>query len=201
MAYHVEFNRILDRIYKRRTDHLRRILDPKSGQTRRLTKKRRERAVDELQEVVSRGLAARLAKTEFNKSVAERRSWHPKGWARKKKQEGFRRWIRKKISRKRGKVYVFWKKRECRYVGRTGGRGSRPSQHFKRGWFAGTTRIDVYTTLLRKSAPRLECLAIHHFRPTKNKVKAAAKGWTPHCPLCGIHRMIRREMRKIYRFR
>jgi hypothetical protein len=112
MAYHVEFNRILDRIYKRRTDHLRRILDPKSGQTRRLTKKRRERAVDELQEVVSRGLSARLAKTEFNRSVAERGSWHPKGWARKKKQEGFRRWIRRKISRKRGKVYVFWKKRE-----------------------------------------------------------------------------------------
>ena len=201
MAHHVQFDRILDRLYKRRTDRLRRILAPKRGKTRGLTKKHREKALDELEEIASRGLATKMAKTEFEKSVAERKSWHPKGWGRDKKLKKFRSWTRRKISRKRGKVYVFWKNRECRYVGRTGGRGSRPSQHFKRGWFAGTTRIDVYTTFQRRSAPRLECLAIHRFRPTKNKVKAAKKGWTSDCPLCSVHRLIRNELRRIYRFR
>jgi|SRR6266478_6122490 len=201
MANHVEFNRVLDRLYKRRTDRLRRILLPKTGKVRTLSKRHRERGLKKLEEIASRGLVEKLAKKEFDRSVAERKSWHPRGWGREKKLKEFRKWTRRKISRKRGKVYVFWRKRECRYVGRTGGRGSRPSQHFKRGWFTGTTRIDVYTTLQRRSAPRLECLAIHHFRPTKNKVKAATKGWTPDCPLCAVHRLIRTELRKIYRFR
>ena len=93
------------------------------------------------------------------------------------------------------------KNRECRYVGRTRGGGSRPSRHFKRGWFHGTTRVDVYLTKQKKSIPHLECLAIHRFRPTKNKVKAAKENWKPKCPLCAIHKKIRTEMRKIYRFR
>jgi len=201
MAHSVQFNRILDRLYKRRTDRLRRILGPKTGKARGLTKKRREKALNELAQIASLGLAAKMAKVEFDKSVVERRSWHPKGWGRDRKLKEFRNWTRRKISQKRGKVYVFWKKGECRYVGRTGGRGSRPSHHFKRGWFTGTTRIDVYTTMQRRNAPRLECLAIHHFQPTKNRVKAAKKSWTPHCPLCSIHRLIRKEIRNIYRFR
>jgi len=47
----------------------------------------------------------------------------------------------------------------------------------------------------------LECLAIHRFRPTKNKVKAATENWTPKCPLCALHKTIRTELRKIYGFR
>jgi hypothetical protein len=201
MAYHTEFNHILDRLYRRRTDGLRRILHPKPGPVRRLTKKQRERRILELEELASKSLANALAKAEFRGVVDKRRSWHAKGWGRDRRLTEFRRWIRGKISSKRGRVYVFWKGRECRYVGRTGGRGSRPSHHFKRNWFTGTTRIDIYTTLQRRSAPRLECLAIHRFRPTKNKVKAAKKSWTPRCPLCAVHKMIRTELRKIYRFR
>jgi hypothetical protein len=201
MAHHVEFNRILDRLYKRRTDRLRRIIKPKAGKVRTLTKRHREKALRRLEGIVSLGLAEKLAKRAFEKSVAERKSWRPKGWRAEKKLDEFRKWTRRKTSRKRGKVYVFWQKRKCRYIGRTGGRGSRPTRHFGKNWFAGTTRIDVYTTLQRRNAPRLECLAIHRFQPTKNKVKAARKGWTPHCPLCSVHRVIRKEIRKIYRFR
>ena len=119
----------------------------------------------------------------------------------RKRQKTFRTWVRNKISPKRGKIYVFWKKRECRYVGRTRGRGSRPSHHFKRGWFNGTTRIDVYLAHQRRSIPLLECLAIHRFRPTRNKVKAAKQNRTSKCPLCAIHKKIRTELRRIYRFR
>jgi hypothetical protein len=119
MANHVEFNRVLDRLYKRRTDRLRRILYPKTGKIRTLTKRHRERGLQKLKEIAFRGLAEKLAKKEFDRSVAERKSWRPRGWGREKKLKEFRKWTEMKISRKRGKVYVFWRKRECRYVGRT----------------------------------------------------------------------------------
>lgn len=201
MSHQTQFNRALDRLYERRTDKLRHILAGKPGPLLTLTKKKRESKIRELQEIVSNALAKKVAKRGFKTLVIRKKAWRTKGWGTDKKQKIFRAWVRKKISPKRGKIYVFWKKRECRYVGRTRGRGSRPSHHFKRGWFNGTTRIDVYLAHQRRSTPLLECLAIHRFRPTRNKVKAAKENWTPKCPLCALHKKIRTELRKIYRFR
>jgi hypothetical protein len=200
MSHRIEFNRILDRLYERRTDRLRHLLDRKHGLLLTLTKKRREDRIIDLQDIASKALSAKFAKKEIARVVDDKKTWRTEGWGADKKANLFRAWIRKEISPKRGKVYVFWRGHECRYVGRTIRRGSRPSNHFKRGWFSGTTRIDVYLTRQKKSAPRLECLAIHHFSPTKNQVKAAKKKWTPRCPLCAVHKTIRKELRKIYRF-
>jgi hypothetical protein len=201
MSHQREFNRILDRLYERRSDKLRHLLARKHGPLLTLTKKKRESKILELQEIVSKALAKKMARTEFAKVVHGRRTWRSKGWGTDKKKSIFRAWVLKRVSPKRGKVYIFWRKRECRYVGRTRGRGTRPSRHFKRGWFNGTTRIDVYLTRQKRTVPRLECLAIHRFRPTRNKVKAAAEGWTLKCPLCAAHKEIRTELRKIYQFR
>lgn len=200
MSHQTQFNRTLDRLYERRTDKLRHMLGGKPGPL--LTKKERDSKIRELQGIASKALAKKMAKRGFKRLVfKKKKTWRTKGWGTDKKKKIFRAWVRKKISPKRGKVYVFWKKRECQYVGRTRGRGSRPSHHFKRSWFNGTTRIDVYSAHQRRSIPLLECLAIHRFRPTKNKVKAAKQGWTPKCSLCALHRKIRSELRKIYRFR
>lgn len=201
MSHQTQFNRTLDRLYERRTDKLRHLLAGKPGPLLTLTKKKRENKIRELEEIASKALAKKMAKKGFRTLVVRKKTWRTKGWGTDKKQTIFRAWIRNKVSPKRGKIYVFWKKRECRYVGRTRGRGSRPSHHFKRGWFNGTTRIDVYLAHQRRSIPLLECLAIHRFRPTRNKVKAATENWTPKCPLCAIHKKIRTELRKIYRFR
>jgi len=206
MSHRTQFNRILDRLYERRTAELRRFLIRKPGPVRTLTKKRRESKIRELQDIVSKALAKKMAEKRFEKLVMGKGTWNTKGWGTAKKQQMFRAWVREELApnkslTKRGKIYVFWKKRECRYVGRTRGRGSRPSRHFKRGWFNGTTRIDVYLSHQRRSIPVLECLAIHRFRPTRNKVKAATENWTPKCPLCALHKKIRTELRKIYRFR
>ncbi len=169
MAHHVEFNRILDRLYKRRTDRLRRILNPKAGKVRTLTKRHREKALRRLEGIVSLGLAKKMAKRAFEKSVAERKSWRPKGWGAEKKLDEFRKWTRRKTSRKRGKVYVFWRKRECRYIGRTGGRGSRPTRHFGKNWFAGTTRIDIYTALQREMRRGLNAWRSIVFSPPRTR--------------------------------
>lgn len=201
MSHQSQFNHTLDRLYERRTDKLRHIMTGKPGPLLTLTKKRRESKIRELEEIASKALAKKMAKKGFKTLVIRKKTWRTKGWGTDKKQKIFRAWVRKKISPKRGKIYVFWRKRECRYVGRTRGRGSRPSHHFKRGWFNGTTRIDVYLAYQRRSIPLLECLAIHRFRPTRNKVKAAKQNWTPKCPLCAVHKKIRTELRKIYRFR
>jgi hypothetical protein len=206
MSYQTQFNGILDSLYERRTAELRRLLTRKPGPMRTITKERRERKIRELEEIVSKALAKKIAKKRFKTLVLRKKTWRTKGWGTDKKRKIFRAWVRKKVSAdesfaKPGKVYVFWRKRECRYVGRTRGRGTRPVRHFKRGWFNGTTRIDVYLAHQKKNIPLLECLAIHRFRPRRNKVKAATENWTPKCPLCALHKKIRTEMRKIYRFR
>jgi hypothetical protein len=201
MSHQTEFNHTLDRLYERRTDKLRHLLIGKPGPPLTLTKKKRENKIGELEGIASKALAKKMAKRGFKALVIRKKTWRTKGWGTDKKQKIFLAWARKKISPKRGKIYVFWKKRECRYVGRTRGRGSRPSRHFKRGWFNGTTRIDVYLARQRRSIPLLECLAIHRFRPMRNKVKPATENWKPKCPLCAVHKKIRTELRKIYRFR
>jgi hypothetical protein len=72
-------------------------------------------------------VAKKLAKKVFERSVERRKTWMTKGWGKDKKRESFRDWARRKIDGNSGKVYVFWHHKKCRYVGRTRGRGSRPS--------------------------------------------------------------------------
>ena len=85
MAYSKQFNRALDGLYKRRTDGLRRILDPKPGPIRGLTKKQREKKILELEEIASKGLGKKLAKLEFSRVVTGRKSWRSKGREERKK--------------------------------------------------------------------------------------------------------------------
>jgi hypothetical protein len=165
-----------------------------------LKKRQRERAIKRLQGIASDALAKRLAKKHFERSVIRQKAWYMKGRGVEKKLEQFGDWAKKQIDRESGKVYVFWHKKKCLYVGRTGGRGSRPSNHFKKSWFKSTTRIVVYMAPHRRDIPRLECLAVHRFLPAANKVRAAKEKWTPRCPLCTLHKEIKTEIRTIFRF-
>jgi hypothetical protein len=202
MSHQGKFNRRLNRLYEKRTGWLRSVLKKAGpGPIPTLTKRSRERAIKQLQEIASNALARRMAKEQFERSVADWKLWKTKGWGMEKKLSEFRAWAKNKIDHKSGKVYVFWNKRKCLYVGRTAGRGSRPSQHFKKNWFKNTTRIVVYMAPHKRDIPRLECLAVHRFLPAQNKVKAAQERWTSKCPLCKLHRMIKTELRTIFRFR
>ena len=202
MSHQRQFNRRLDRLYEKRTGWLRTVLTKSNpGPVPKLTKKQRERGIERLQEIASNALARKMARKEFQRSVEKRKSWKTKGWGTDKKRAEFRAWARRKIDRDSGKVYVFWNAKKCCYVGRTRGRGSRPSQHFKRGWFKRTTRIVVYIAPKKSDISRLECLAVHRFLPSRNKVKAAKENWTKKCPLCALHKKIKNELRRIYRFR
>src|SRR4029077_18045586 len=202
MSYQVEFNRRLDRLYRKRTGWLRTVLTKaNAGPVPRLTKNQREHAIERLQEIASNALAKKMARREFQRSVEKSKRGTPKGWGREGKRKEFRTWAKREIDKDSGKVYVFWHDKKCCYVGRTRGRGSRPSRHFRKSWFKGTTRIVVYMAPRKGDIPRLECLAAHRFLPSRNKIKAAKENWTPKCPLCALHKRIRKELRRIYRFR
>jgi hypothetical protein len=202
MSHQGQFNRKLDRLNRKRIGWLRTVLTKANpGPIPTLTKTQRDYAIESLQEIASRALAKKMARRAFQRSVEKRKTWMTKGRGTEKKREDFRAWARRKIDRDSGKVYVFWHDKRCCYVGRTRGRGSRPSHHFKKGWFKGTTRIDVYMAPRKGDIPRLECLAVHRFLPSRNKVKAAKEEWTPKCPLCALHKKIKTELRSIYKFR
>jgi hypothetical protein len=200
MSHQGKFNRRLDRLYKKRTGWLRTVLTKANpGPVPSLKANQREHAIDRLQEIASDALAKKMARKEF-RSI-EKKPWMTKRRGTDEKRREFRTWARKEIDKSSGKVYVFWHDKKCCYVGRTRGRGSRPSRHFKRGWFKGTTRIDVYMAPRKGDISRLECLAVHRFLPSRNKIKVSKENWTPKCPLCALHKKIKTELRRIFRFR
>jgi hypothetical protein len=202
MSRQKQFNRELDRLYKRRTGWLRTVLTKANpGPVPTLNKKTRERAIKSLQSIASTALAKKLAKREFQRAIEKRKTWMTKGRGEDEKRRLFKAWARKQIDSSSGKVYVFWRRKQCRYVGRTRGRGTRPSHHFKKSWFRKATRIDVYMAPRKSDISRLECLASHRFLPSRNKIKVAKERGTPRCPLCGLHKKIKNEIRRIYRFR
>ena len=146
-----------------------------------------------------------MAKKRFKTlALPRKRSGQRVGEADKKRkfqEMGSEKLSYKQSLAKRGKIYVFWKKRKCLTLGGPVAVALARANTSNGDGSIGTTRIDVYLTHQRKSTRCWSVLAIHRFRPTKNKVKAATENWTPKCPLCAFHRKIKTELRKIYRFR
>lgn len=202
MKYQAVFNHILYKMYKKRTHWLHTALSrPKPGRPPSFNGKYRRRSIRELQSIASRSQARRLAKKEFKRFQARKKTWQVTGHGLAGKKRRFRAWVRQWLRPRRGKVYVFWFGDRCLYVGRTKGRGYRPVRHFDSDWFGKATRIEVFSIRKRSATPLLECLGIHRFLPEKNKSTAATEAWTPKCPLCRLHRDIRTELRQIFRLR
>lgn len=161
------------------------------------------RTITRLQDLASEALADKLARDEFEDAVRQRRSWHAKmgkGRGVDAKRRSFNQWFDRELGHGTY-VYVFWNGRRCVYVGKTAKSGKRISSHFDKHWFGGVTRVDLYALTGRRVLPALECLAIHRFRPTRNKFRAEKRKWTKRCQLCAIHRTIDRELSSIFRLR
>jgi len=200
----VAFRRELEALFRRRTQWLRSSVEtPHPGRRVSLSKGHVDNAVVRLQELASEVLAEKLARREFELGVRGRRSWHAKrgkGRGVDAKRRSFNQWFDKHLGAGTF-VYVFWRRRNCIYVGKTRRSGRRISGHFEKHWFGSVTRVDVYQTTGRRVLPALECLAIHRFQPARNKFKAEKRKWTRRCALCKVHRQINDELRRIFRFR
>jgi len=203
MAFSKSFERELKRLFDQRTDWLRRKLGARTqGAPPRFSRRTVNAGISKLQAIASYALAHKLAKTEFNEHVATRKNYHVRGWGPEDKRERFEEWFSGHFGKTKGLVYAFWgNHRKCIYIGRTGSHGSRPSSHFDKYWFPSVRRVTIFAIRGKSHIPKLECLAIHYFQPTRNKNKAATKKWTKACPLCKTHEYIESELGDIFRFR
>lgn len=203
MAFSKVFERELNSLFHERTDWLRRKLGAQgAGKPPQFGRKKVNAGISELQTIASDALAHKLAKTEFNEHVAARKNYHVKGRGSEDKKNKFEKWFSARFQKREGLIYAFWgNHKKCIYIGRTGSHGSRPSSHFEKFWFSGVKRVTIFPIKRQSHIPKLECLAIHRFQPTRNKNKAAIKKWTKACPLCTTHKYIENELRDIFRFR
>jgi hypothetical protein len=194
----------LERLYRRRTHWLRCIVEGRPpGRAPSLSRARVRNVVATLQDLASDALATKLAKNDFETGTRRRKSWHAKkgkGRGSDAKKRSFNRWFDEHF-KPGAYIYVFWRRRQCVYVGKTLRSGRRVSSHFEKHWFAGVTRVDLYSASGGRVLPALECLAIHRFRPSRNKFRAERRKWTRKCGLCLLHRRIDHELRSIFRLR
>lgn len=198
-----EFISELNKLYRRRTHWLRSAIGERvPGPPPTFTRKTVDNGIRRLQGIASEAYANALAKEQFAQYAPMKRAWQVRGYGRPEKRRLFDQWYARRIGVLRNCVYVFWGKRgRCVYIGRTGSGGSRPRNHFEKHWFGDVRRIDVYPVRQASQLPKLECLAIHRFDPSRNKMRAARQRWTKKCPMCKIHRDIHRELRRIFRFK
>jgi hypothetical protein len=202
MAHLTTFEKKLDKLFHDRTYDLRSKLGlKKRGHKPQITRKKINEAIITLQDLASNILSKGLAKKEFEENAGKKsgRQIIGRGW--KQQKELFENWFYKKYPNQNELVYVFWNKNKCLYVGRTGNGGSRPSSHFRRKDIPKNTRVDIYPARSKAHTPKLECLAVHRFKPSVNNNKPSKKKWTKKCPLCAIHKQIETDLRKIFKLK
>lgn len=202
MAFSKTFEGELNSLFRQRTYWLRQQLGTTgAGKPPHFGRKKVTQGISKLQEIASKALSQKLAKVAFEEHVKLKKNYRIKGRGPADKKVKFEKWFAA-FERRKGLVYVFWRNnKQCVYVGRTGSHGSRPSSHFDKYWFSCVTRVTILDVKNKSQIPKLECLAIHHFRPKRNKNRAATKRWTKACPLCTTHKYIENELRDVFRFR
>lgn len=173
-----------------------------SGRPPNFTKSKVEKRIKNLQKIALEILVHEVSRKEFEKIVLQKKRWPTKnkGWGRDRKIKSFEQWFSKEIFYK-NYIYIFWFGRKCKYVGRSIAGGTRPQSHFKKYWFNGITKIDIYSTSQRRQIPKLECLAIHRFNPSENYNLPSFSNRDKPCPICETQRLIRSELKSIFRLR
>lgn len=154
-----EFETGLDTLFRQYTEGLRRDAGKRSrGRVtkfdRRKLRSRIERLVQIATEVELKGDGRKC----FAGTSSEKRQWHAKrgkGWGLDAKKKTFRDWYDENVYG-RNCIYIFWAKRKCVYVGRTGAGGRRPHAHFEKYWFRSVTRIDIYIINGKRQLPMAE---------------------------------------------
>lgn len=196
-----EFDEQLRELFERRTHWVRsKIRKPTVGKPPTFSRKNVDAAIDRLDNLVEASLLREHAVVSLSDLYDEKRQWHSKGWGVEKKRKEFLMWYDAKIANNNC-VYVFWAGKKCRYVGRTLNGKNRPQAHFYKKWFPSVTRVDIYHSKTKRDIPKLECLATHRFKPSHSIIKPSSKKWFSRCPICEAQKMIRRDVRSMFRFR
>lgn len=206
MAKHsvISFNKKLNKLFYQRTLWLRKAIDKGNvGRPPIFNRKKISKNINELQNIASECVTHTFAKNEFEKTIDKKKQWRVnkrKGWGWKAKRENFSKWFEANIDFPNC-IYIFWSNSKCVYVGRTVRGKGRPQNHFNKNWFYKISRVDIYSTSKASEVPKLECLAIHRFRPKENGMKASIPKWAKKCPVCNLRKQIKSELSKIFRIK
>jgi hypothetical protein len=195
------FENGLDSLFRQYSAQLRRDAGRRTrGKLPKLTRPKLRKRIDRLVGIAAQYELKKHGKRRFTDATIEKRQWHVKrgkGWGLAAKKKTFAKWYDRAVHG-RSCVYVFWKGRQCIYVGRTGAGGRRPQAHFEKYWFSPVSRIDLYIIRGKRQLPMAECLAIHLFNPAKNKVKSAQQKWRSNCPVCAKEVHIRKMLTTMF---
>jgi len=198
-----QFEDALSRLLKQRTFLIERAAGlEKRGKPPKINRQKLEKTIKRLQNLAMK-IRRREIVREFGKCVSERHQWHPKkgkGWGISQKKRSFGQWMDERI-KNANYIYMFWSNRICEYVGRSIQGRTRPQSHFEKHWFSRVSRIDIWSVRKKSDVPKLECLAVHQFQPTRNKIRPAERKWTKKCPICQMARTIESELRDIFRLK
>jgi len=201
MASSKQFETGLDRLFHQFTEGLRRDAGKSArGPVPKFDRHKLRNRIDRLVEIANENDLKANGKALFGGTYSNKMQWHAKrgkGWGLEARKKTFRSWYDEKVYG-RECVYVFWAKRKCVYVGRTGSGGRRPQAHFEKFWFSSVTRIDIYIIRGKRQLPKAECLALHLFKPKQNKVKSAEQKYRSKCPICTKEVNIRKQLRRIF---
>jgi hypothetical protein len=197
----IQFDRSLHKLFAARTHKLWALVrKPKPGKAPDFNKKKVEKSIERLRVLATKCLLRPHAIDGLNQLYDLKRQWHVKGFGNDRKRKLFADWFGKTIPYQNC-VYVFWRNRQCRYIGRTLKGKNRPESQFNKWWFPGVTRIDLYAARGKRNIPKLECLATHRFHPKFSKIRPAASKWAEKCPICETHKVIRTEVKSIFKLK
>lgn len=210
MALKNEFKAKLGELWDRATQKLLGELDLNSpGPRKKFNKRYINRGILELENLSTKMVPGGV-KRAFEK-ITEQPCWNiiKKGEARKKKDKKGRKrvpivsWAKKVAPKPSPVIYSFWNKHKCFYVGRTQNFPGRLERHRDSGkrsrYLAIGNRIKVFTISTKAELPKAECLAMSLFEPSDNEKIASKKRYSRKCPHCRLHKVIRQELRSIFR--
>lgn len=198
MSRRKSFDRELDGLWHRRTAALRRLVHPRRGTPAALTRQQRERGIDRLTRLAEEMRPRTLARGELARMAQERRTHRLRGPGRSSRREDrfwdLIRWAEERIGR-RAFVYAFYRRQQCLYVGKASDH-RRLRAYLRDIAFHRATKVVCLLTS-RAHLDRLECIAMHLFRPLHNRARARRQG-RRHCPVCRATSEIRAELRRIF---
>jgi hypothetical protein len=198
-----QFDKELLRLFAIRTHQLRASLWPTVGKAPRLTRKQIRRSINELQDIAEADFFKSRYGKRLLKDFDDKRQWHPKrgkGFGWRAKRSSFKKWYQNKIFTKNC-VYAFWGKSRCLYIGRTLNGKGRPSSHFEKAWFGKARRLDIFSFQRKRDVPRFECVMTHRHKPSEAGNKPAKRSYYSPCDVCAGRKLIRDEVRRIFRLR
>jgi hypothetical protein len=76
--------------------------------------------------------------------------------------------------------------------------GKRPLAHFDKNWISLAGFLQVFEVKNKSQLYKLECLAMHHFRPRKSRRKPCRARYTKACPVCAKHRQLAKKVKSLF---